>query len=602
MPRVVVAALALLAALCAAPAPAAALPLTVQRGADPAITTTDGREVLLRGINVNQLGDYWAADPAKPTVIPLREDDMAGIARLGFNTVRLVLNWSALQPAPGGGLDPAELARIRQAVGWARAHGLLVVLDMHQDSWGKDAATPPGTPCPPGFGPAVGWDGAPSWATRFDGQSTCRAADTRELSPAVAQAFTNFFLDRDGIQGELVATWGRLAGAFAGDETVVGYDLLNEPHPGNLVGPNQSVLLGRFYARTIEAIRAAERAAPGGRPKPVFFEPSVLWSGFGTDALPPPGFSPDPFLVFAPHLYSESISVDRKAGLTAVTIEQGFELARRAAERYGVPLWSGEWAWFGSPEDDLGEVRRYVAQEDASAIGGAWWVWKQACGDPHVAGQPTFAGSLNPVACPGDRPLGQVEPYARLLSRAYSRAAPGRITGLRSDATSGRFIVAGRDEDPAGSCALEVWVPGTAEPALTAEGITDLRVRRVPGGFVAGGCARGAYVLRGAPGEAAAAPPGAGPGAAPGRACRSRRALTIRLRVPARTRLRSVVVRVPGQRPVRLRGNRRTVRVDLRGRPPERVVVRIDARTTSGRALSERRAYRTCVPRPPAGR
>ena len=86
---------ALLFLLIAAPASAQLPALTVERGDDPAITDTQGREVLLRGINVNQLGDYFQADPKQATVFPLAEQDFARIAALGFNVVRLVTNWSA---------------------------------------------------------------------------------------------------------------------------------------------------------------------------------------------------------------------------------------------------------------------------------------------------------------------------------------------------------------------------------------------------------------------------------------------------------------------------------------------------------------------------
>ena len=73
---------------------------------------------------------------------------------------------------------------MREAVRWAARHDLYVVLDMHQDSWGKFIATPPGTACPPGLGPAVGWDGAPEWATHTYGMTVC----DRRFSGAGAQA------------------------------------------------------------------------------------------------------------------------------------------------------------------------------------------------------------------------------------------------------------------------------------------------------------------------------------------------------------------------------------------------------------------------------
>ena len=550
--------------------------LSVERGDDAAIVGEGGRQVLLRGLNVNQLGDYFQADPGLPTTIPLTERDFEEIAALGFNVVRLVMNWSAYQPQRGA-FDAGYAARVREAVRWAAAHDLYVVLDMHQDAWGKHIATPPGTTCPPGLGPAVGWDGAPEWATLTDGLTTCRANDTRELSPAVAQAFESFYADRDGIQTELVTTWGRIAAAFAGEPNVIGYDLVNEPHPGFKVGVNQAGPLGQYYARAIAAIRAGEQEAGLARPRIAFFEPSVLWSGVGDDTTPPPGFTDDEQIVFAPHLYSESISVDQGA----TSIERGFDNAERAAASYGAPLWSGEWGWFGEPEDARSRLERYIAQEDARRLGGAWWVWKQACGDPHVVGYPGASGSLNPTECPSGRPLGLVTGYTDLLRRAYPRFAPGRLTRLESDWKTGRFSLSGKAGD--GSCRLEVWVPDR-EPSVSGDGVGDLRVERRPGGWLVSGCAHGEYSLQGAPGEV---PPPTEPGAAPG-PCRSKRRIVIH------ARRRVTRVRTRGVRPRRVTRRGRRVVLDLRGSAKGRIVVTL--RLRGGRV--ERRVYRTCRPNP----
>lgn len=482
----------LLALAAAATAQGARLPrLSVRQGEDAAIVDARGRQVLLRGVNVNQLGDYYQADPSLPTVIALQRRDFRKIGRLGFNVVRLVMNWSGYQPERGA-FDTGYVARVRRAVRWAAESGLYVVLDMHQDAWGKFIATPAGETCLPGLGRAVGWDGAPEWATLTDGLSTCRLNDTRELSPAVAQAFESFYADRDGIQSELVATWGRIATAFAREPNVIGYDLINEPHPGLKVGVNQSGPLGEYYTRAIAAIRAAETEA--GLPARIaFFEPSVLWSGVATDALPPPGFTDDDQIVFAPHLYAESITVDQ--GLTSV--EGGWDNAARAAASYGAPLWSGEWGWFTDPAESRERLERYIAQEDARRVGGAWWVWRQACGDPHVVGYPGASGSLNPTDCPSGRRQGLVKGYTRLLSRAYPRFAPGRLTALESDWESGRWSLEGTAGNAA-SCRVAVWVPAR-RPRVRGGNVTRVRIARRPGGFVVSGCARGGYALRGRP-------------------------------------------------------------------------------------------------------
>lgn len=473
----------------------------VATGPQARFVTPDGREVLLRAVNVNQLGDYYAYDPHQPTVFPLTQADFAGIAAQGFDAVRLVVSWSALEPKPGA-FDLSYVERIRRAVRQAAAHGLWTILDMHQDSWGKDVATAPGETCPPGLGPAQGWDGAPSWASRFDGMTRCRAADKRELSPAVAQAWTNFFADRDGIQTALVATWARLAAQFAAEPAVAGYDLINEPHPGlTPAGPTATYLLGRFYDRAITAIRQAESTVRGGFPHIAFFEPTVLWSGVGADGVPPPGFTSDRHISFAPHLYNESITLDAGSPVPLMSIERGFDVAQAAAAAYGIPLWSGEWGWFGPPATDGPRVRRYVAAEDARVLGGAWWVWKQACGDPHTAyglggGEPVTPG-LNRYACPGNVPAGMPAAFQAPLSRAYPRLAPGLVQSLIAGIEDGSLDVSGTAPDGAG-CGLEAWVPdrGQRALALSGTGLRDTVATPLPGGWLVRGCAIGAWSLQ----------------------------------------------------------------------------------------------------------
>lgn len=554
-------AIAMLACACAvallspaaAAAPPALEPLRSVRGDSPAIVDSSGREVLLRGVNVNQLGDYYQANPRLATVLPLTQRDFEEIAAVGFNTVRLLVSWSALEPEPGA-FDRAYVDRVRQAVGWAREQGLYVVLDMHQDAWGKHIATEPGETCAPGFMPSVGWDGAPQWATLTDGLPTCRLG-LREVSPAVGQAWQSFYDDRAGIQTALVRTWGRLAREFASESAVAGYDLLNEPNPG--LSGNQTARLGEFYGRTIEAIRDAERAAAGGFEHIVFFEPGVEWSGFGVTATPPPSFTTDPNVVFSPHLYADSITV------TPVTVEQGFDYAEAAAGTYASTVWSGEWGWFGDPAADRAEIARYAIQEDARLIGGAWWSWKQACGDPHVipapGGEPNeISPSLNRYACrPAQRPLGIPEATRRILERAYPRAAPGRLIALESDPESGAMRLAGRG-GAARSCELLVWLPGgRGVPQLAGTNVERIEVRRFHGGWLARGCARSRYELW-STGFAA-------PDARGRRGCLARRV--------------SIGGRGIGR--VRLGGTRR------------RLLTRIGARPVAGRP----RSYRWCVRR-----
>jgi len=453
------------------------LPLHAQRGERAGVYDAAGRQVLLRGVNLNHLGDYYQDNPSLPPVIPAAPQDFEAMAALGFNVVRLIISWSALEPSPGA-IDQSYLARIRESVSWAKQYGLYTVLDMHQDAWGKAIASPPGTVCVGERELAIGWDGAPAWATFTDGKSTCRVRGVRELAPAVSAAFENFYANREGIQDAFVRAWVVLVAEFAREPAVAGYDLFNEPHFGASLSGGAEKLAG-LYRRLLPALREAERRA-GGFAHVVFFEPIILWP-FG-DSLPAADFITDDSVVFAPHNYAESIT-----GFNTATIEQAFAQAEHDAALYGTTFWIGEFGWFSDPIANRQRLLRYAAEEDRLRVGSAWWQWRQACGDPHSIGVP--GGSppaqlihLHRTGCPGDRDLGLVSEWASVLSRPYVRAAPGRLLLLQSDPDRALLRFEGEAPQPG---MADVWVPqrGSQRPEVRGDNLSAWQIVRVTGGF-----------------------------------------------------------------------------------------------------------------------
>ena len=460
-------------------------------GADPGIFDESGARVVLSSVNVNGLGEYYQANSAFATTVPVRRADFAEIARRGFNSVRLIVSWSRLEPTRGA-YDEAYVARIKKAVRQAASYGLYVVLDMHQDAWGPAVDTRPGEICPEGTEPANGWDGAPAWATITDGQSTCHNG-TRELAPAVMRAWDHFYADTRGIQTHLVRTWARLAGDVARNPAVAGYDLLNEPGFGT-GAVDETKALGTFYGRAIKAIRRAERRA-GGFHHIAFFEPDVVWSAIGSTDVPA-RFTKDRNIVFAPHIYAEGISPN--------SIKSGFASAALRAATYGVTVWVGEWGFFSSnPADDADKLDRYTDALDKYGYGGAWWSWKQACGDPHVIHHPgdqpdSLSPSLIRYSCPsGTRASAPAPAYAEALFRPLPRAVPGRIKLLKSDGRSGTFELVGVRDPQADRCSLRVFVPKAwAGKRVRVEGVAKLRRHRQQGNVVLGGCVADSFRLR----------------------------------------------------------------------------------------------------------
>jgi len=461
-----------------------AIPSAFLRSDGSRIVDGHGDTVLLRGVNVNQLVDFYRPRANVPATRPLTENDFAQIAAYGFDVVRLNLSWSSLEPQRGV-FSQSYLARIRQAVRWAGEHDLRVVLDMHQDAWSNEP-TQPGTTCRPGTDPTWGYDGAPAWATLTDDTPRCQFTG-RDISPAGDRAFQNFWFDTDGVQKQLVDTWGRIAKVFRDDPTVAGYDLINEPGFGETAPVTTSYLLGQYSSRAIDAIRAA------GAPQIVFVEPSILWSGLGFDSGPEPGFTSDRNIVFSPHLSAESITMDYSLGLpTIISMKRQFTLAERVAQQYDAPLWSGEYGYWGSDDSVDSRMAAYAGLEDANALGSAYWVWKQACGDPQN-GITDVSSSLVREDCstgadvPGDAVL------LGTLSRAYPRAVPGTIIHLVAEGAKLRMT---GDAGGAGArCGMDVWLPGTTRPQVTTTGVTRADLVRRPGGWELTGCASGRYAV-----------------------------------------------------------------------------------------------------------
>jgi endoglycosylceramidase len=383
----------------------------------PQLVNADGRPVLLRGVNVAGLGDYWRPDlrrsypldtaayqhgacPATDITIeppPICATDLADIARRGFNSVRLTLSWSLLEPTSGI-VDSSYLRRIDQVLDWAHDARLWVVLDVHQDAWSKYSYTRGS--CPPGLDRTPGYDGAPGWATDTT-LPFCTVHGTRELDPGVALNFQRLWSDAPGpdglgLQEHLAHVMAVLARRYSRNDAVVGYDLINEPSPGTALPPAAEVQINRYYAKAIAAMRSA---APGFR-QLVFVEPDVARATLTpepTETVPFSAYSDYPNVVFAPHIYTGVFTADAMAGSPGSVQSAGadWDGAVADAKRLGLPMWVGE---FGNgPADDRARLMPAFAQMNARGIGGAMWIWRENHNDTNASQTWSIAGTAREV-------------------------------------------------------------------------------------------------------------------------------------------------------------------------------------------------------------
>ena len=215
----------------------------------PSYLTDDaGRSLILRGFNTASSAKSAPDGMPKVTEADLEREH----ADMGTNFVAFPdllafggARAGTVRPGISGPRrGPSQLVRRARLQGHARhASGRLLRPRSHQRA---TVATAPGN---------IG-NGAPAWATYMDGLPVS-PQDRWELyyvQPGVMRAFDNFW-NTTGQHPELVEhyanAWQAVAERFAGNDTVVAYDLMNEPWGGSLQGPAfEGGPLAALYQRT----------------------------------------------------------------------------------------------------------------------------------------------------------------------------------------------------------------------------------------------------------------------------------------------------------------------------------------------------------------
>lgn len=250
----------------------APLRLTIEDGD---FRDSHGRQVTLRGINM--AGDAkYPSNPDQPSHIPEdffdgdnvnfhsrpfpKEDAHIHFSRLkrwGYNTIRYVFTWEAIESAGPGIYDEEWIRHTIEVLRLARDYGFYIFMDPHQDVWSRFS----------------GGSGAPMWTLYACGLNPQSFAATEsalvhntypepEKFPkmiwstnyyriAVATIFTFFFGGRDFapkciidgkniqdyLQGHFIDSCAHLAKRIheAGDledDIVIGWESMNEPNRG----------------------------------------------------------------------------------------------------------------------------------------------------------------------------------------------------------------------------------------------------------------------------------------------------------------------------------------------------------------------------------
>jgi endoglycosylceramidase len=504
------------------------------------------------------LCEVQAAKPAyAQSTAPGSGDDLAQMRALGFDVIRLVLDWSQLEPTPGH-YSTAYLRRVEQVVGWARQQGIYVILDMHQDQYSRFILPGQNGPLPSGCTSSGGGDGAPSWAVFTDAKPSCALFGQSDLNPAVSAAFFNFWHNHPvagpkrqspgtGLQDHYIGALVTLAHAFEHNPTVLGYEVMNEPQPGSLASlPVENLYqasaqdLFPFYQRVIEAltgVRDGLPTCPASAPssmtnqcaypklaavtrQQIFVEPIAYRNLLDFSPQVSRPFTAYPNLVWAPHIYTHAFTVDQFIGYPVASSPYppsytfGYQTAEFEAQALHAAVFTTE---FGDASStDATVLSGEMAAQESTLTGGTVWAWKglaassatcwcvrwqQSSYQTTANGQP---GRGNPRAAPSRRDL-VIPSRQRTLSRVWPRATAGHLLAYRYDPTAHTFVMAATDARPVkrGDRAAEtvVFIPSSVGGSVSVTGAARLdTVVRNPDGsrtaYVAprGGAAYGVVV------------------------------------------------------------------------------------------------------------
>ncbi len=376
-----------------------------------------GRQVLLHGVNAKfeNLFDVTFSDGRT------RNEDLASftdaqiqlMAHLGFNFIRLAVNWSGLEPTEGT-FNYADLDLLDSVIQSAQNAGIYVLIDYHEDAYSKE----------------IGEDGAPLWAiiptptTLLSGpiaqgpnlSCPCYDLNARRVSAPVLDAFNSFWEDVDNLQERFMPLWQLVASRYANNDTVIGYEDMNEPVA--IQTPNGLTLLDDFHVKAAKYLRQVDRNHL------FWLEPEVTTRNFSLKYPLRSSPFPDKNIVYAFHLYPGLAGLDFSTysdWFTALTAT--FNSAIAEAQSYGAVPVLDEWGTnlhLGTWADQRPYIQALMELADERFMGNAFWDWTDF-GDSATDSWGCYSWDYTVNGFTAS------EPGLDTLSKPYMLAVPGRF-------------------------------------------------------------------------------------------------------------------------------------------------------------------------------
>ena len=273
---------------------------------------------------------------------------------MGFDSVRIPIHYKFFT------MEDAEGFRLLdRVIGWCKAEGLPVVIDLHAAPGGQTGAN------------IDDGDGYP------------------------------WLFEDEAAQQQTVELWKRIAHHYRDEQSVMGYDLLNEPLPHVPELRRLDPRLEPLYKRVVAAIRTQDKnhmVILGG----------AQWDGDFSVFGPP--F--DSNVAYQLHVY------------WAPTVQATIQKYIDFREQKNVPIWLGESG--GNTDDWVGQFARLLEKND---IGWAFWPYKKmdATSSPVSFAQPEGWAEITAYA---KLPRGSGETKDRIAKRPKQEVSDRAFASL----------------------------------------------------------------------------------------------------------------------------------------------------------------------------
>ena len=429
----------------------------------PYLYDSQGRVVLMHGVNVVYKHAPYIAypDPGEPW--NFSATDAAKMQQLGFNVVRLGIEWQALEPGSGGPNQPqvctpgapgnahewnravaeAYLSHVAATVKLLARYGIYTLLDMHQDVYNQNFRG----------------EGAPNWAVCTNNVPIVPKGGrwSNNYSNPTLQTAVGHFWSNDvvgNLQGNYDLVWKTVAQYFKNDPWVIGYDPYNEPFSTETQTASESTFTGQlecFYIGKAHATFLANGAGaltcPSGDPANgviptiqsvdshhlTFVEPDIYWVTGGNI---PSQLGPLPFkrVVFNFHVYCGDRSPVTGNPTDLLKCLQSEETA--ASEQEITRLSMGSAYQSAGPAGFMSEFGATTSVALAGfdvewagldQLSWIYWAWK-------YYDDPTGSSAEGLV-----QPDGSYSPVVTVLSRTYPQAVAGDPNSVIFNPFTGAF-------------------------------------------------------------------------------------------------------------------------------------------------------------------